>query len=125
MYNVANLSVLPIWQIPILYTLSYVSRAWGPLLFAFLLGVLIAFVPREKFKQLMASKTLRSYVIAASLAPLLTLCSCAMLPIFGGLLVSGTGMGPAITFLLMAPAANVLAVLFTWELLSWKLALRV
>lgn len=123
-YKIENLKSLPIWQLPFLYLFSYITRAWGPLIFAFAVGgIIIGFVPKEKFQKLMASNKFTSYIIAASGAPLLTVCSCAMIPIFGGLLVSGAGIGPAVTFLLMAPAANIMAILFTGSMISWKIAI--
>ncbi|MGQ9616684.1 MAG: permease [Spirochaetota bacterium] len=123
-YVYENLSDYTIWQIPFVYIFSYLSRAWGPLLFAFTLGgIIVAFVPREKMKRVMASGRVTSYFLAAALAPVLTVCSCAMIPIFGGLLISGVGIGPALTFLLMAPAANLLALIFTWQIISWKIML--
>ncbi|MDZ7794682.1 MAG: permease [Spirochaetia bacterium] len=121
-YDYGVLENYSFWQVPFVYVASYVTRAWGALLFAFTLGgICIAFLPREKMKKYMSSGNAAAYVLAAALAPVLTVCSCAMIPIFGGLLVTGVGIGPAITFLLMAPAANILALIFTWELLSVKI----
>jgi hypothetical protein len=123
-YIYKNLRDFSFWQIPFVYIFSYLSRAWGPLLFAFTLGgIIVAFVAREKMKRSMASGRVTSYFLAAALAPVLTVCSCAMIPIFGGLLISGVGIGPALTFLLMAPAANLLALIFTWQIISWKIML--
>jgi uncharacterized membrane protein YraQ (UPF0718 family) len=45
-----------------------------------------------------------------------------MIPIFGGIMMAGAGLGPALAFLLMAPAANFLAILFTSELISPAMA---
>lgn len=105
--------------IPFVYLASYFTRAWGAFLFAFMLGGIIeAFVPREKMKAYLSSKSAKSYVFAALFAPALTVCSCAMIPIFGGIIMAGAGLGPALTFLLMAPAANFLALLFTSEIIS-------
>jgi len=112
------------WQVPFVYIFSYITRAWGPLAFAFILGgVLSAFVPKETMKKYLGSKRFRSFVLAGVLAPVLTVCSCAMIPIFGGLLMSGAGIGPALTFLLMAPAANVMALIFTATIISEKIML--
>jgi len=123
-YMYGNLKDFAFWRVPFVYSYSYLTRAWGPLLFAFLMGGMIAaFVPREMMKKAMASGRARSYFLAAALAPVLTVCSCAMIPIFGGLLISGVGIGPAVTFLLMAPAANILALIFTWQVISWKITL--
>lgn len=122
-YDLSDLRSMPLWLLPVKYTLSYITRAWGPLVFAFCMGgIIVGFVPREKFQRLLASGNSRSYFLAASAAPLLTVCSCAMIPIFGGLLVGGAGLGPAISFLLMAPAANIMALMFTGSMISWKIA---
>jgi len=121
-YQYGNLTRFPWWQIPFVYLFSYATRAWGALLFAFTLGgLLVAFLPRERMKKAMSSGKVSAYFLAAALAPVLTVCSCAMIPIFGGLLISGVGLGPAITFLLMAPASNILALIFTFDLISWKI----
>jgi uncharacterized membrane protein YraQ (UPF0718 family) len=45
-----------------------------------------------------------------------------MIPIFGGIMAAGAGLGPASTFLLMVPAANFLAILFTSEFILPLLA---
>lgn len=112
------------WQVPFVYIFSYITRAWAPLAFAFVLGgVLSAFVPKERMKRYLSSSHFYSYVLAGLLAPVLTVCSCAMIPIFGGLLMSGAGMGPALTFLLMAPAANIMALIFTAAIISTKIML--
>lgn len=110
--------------IPFVYVGSYLSRAWGALLFAFMLGGFIAgFVPSQKMRSLFSGKNFKSYFYAALLAPVFTVCSCAMIPILGGILMSGAGIGPAISFLLMAPASNFLAIIFTGEIISWKIAI--
>lgn len=123
-YIYDNLGDFAFWQVPFVYIFSYLTRAWGPLVFAFILGGIISvFVPREKMKRLLNSNKLNSYFLAAAFAPIMTVCSFAMIPIFGGLLISGVGIGPALTFLLMSPSANILALIFTWQLISWKIML--
>lgn len=123
-FVISDLRSIPVWALPFEYTFSYLTKAWGPLAFAFCVGgAIVGFVPKEKFQKMLASGNARSYVIAATAAPFLTVCSCAMIPIFGGLLIGGAGLGPAVTFLLMAPAANVMAVMFTGSMISWKIAL--
>jgi len=118
-YEYGNLSSYNPILVPFVYLANYISRAWGAFLFAFMLGGIIeAFIPRERMKNYLSSKSAKSYVLAALFAPVLTVCSCAMIPIFGGIIATGAGIGPALTFLLMAPAANFLAILFTSELIS-------
>jgi len=106
-------------MIPFVYLASYLTRAWGAFLFAFMLGgVIEVFIPRERMKNYLSSRRAKSYVLAALFAPVLAICSCAMIPIFGGVMATGAGIGPALTFLVMAPAANFLAIIFTSELIS-------
>lgn len=122
-YDYGELDEYALWEIPYVYILNYATRAWGTLLFAFMLGgVIAAFVPKEKMKKYLTSQNISSYVLAALLAPVMTVCSCAMIPIFGGLIVAGAGVGPAVTFLLMAPAANFIAVITTIDIISLELA---
>jgi len=123
-YRYHELKEYPLWEIPIVYIFSYATRAWGPLLFAFMLGGFFStFISKEKMMTYFSSKSKRNYFIAAGLAPVFTVCSCAMIPIFAGVMMAGAGIGPAVTFLLMAPAANIMAIIFTSEIISWKLAL--
>jgi uncharacterized membrane protein YraQ (UPF0718 family) len=46
-----------------------------------------------------------------------------MVPIFAGLIYAGGGIGPAITFLLVAPANNLLSDIVTIQVLGWQIAL--
>jgi uncharacterized membrane protein YraQ (UPF0718 family) len=43
----------------------------------------------------------------------LAVCSCTILPLFAGIYRKGAGLGPAITFLFVGPAINILAVSYT------------
>jgi uncharacterized membrane protein YraQ (UPF0718 family) len=44
---------------------------------------------------------------------LLAVCSCTIVPLFAGIHKKGAGIGPAVTFLFFAPAANILALAYT------------
>jgi len=113
----------PLWAIPIVYLYDYFSHGTICLLFAFsVAGLIYEFVPKEAITKYMGSSKALGYGLALAMAPFLTVCSCTMVPLFGGVLYAGAGIGPAITFLLMAPASNILAILLTGELISWELA---
>ncbi|MEM2947862.1 MAG: permease [Candidatus Bathyarchaeia archaeon] len=113
----------PLWAIPIVYLYDYFSHGTICLLFAFTVaGLIYEFVPKETITKYMGSGKVAGYGLALGMAPFLTVCSCTMVPLFGGVLYAGAGIGPAITFLLMAPASNILAILLTGELISWELA---
>lgn len=114
---------LPLWQIPITYLIDYFSHGVICLLFAFTAaGLVYEFVPKEAITKYMSSGRIAGYGLALFMAPFLTVCSCTMVPLFAGVLFSGAGIGPAITFLLMAPAVNILSILLTGEMISWELA---
>ena len=119
----ADFHGLAIWEIPIAYLIDYFSHGWICLLFAFVVaGLVYEFVPKEIITKYMSSGKIAGYGLALGMAPFLTVCSCTMVPLFAGVLYSGAGIGPAITFLLMAPASNILSILLTGEMISWELA---
>jgi uncharacterized membrane protein YraQ (UPF0718 family) len=125
-----KLSAFGLWEspllyvaIPALYIADYFSHAWICLLFAFsVAGLIYEFVPKETITRYMGRGKAVGYGLALCMAPFLTVCSCTMVPLFGGVLYAGAGIGPAITFLLMAPAANILTILMTGEMISWEVA---
>jgi hypothetical protein len=119
----ADFQGLPIWYIPIAYLIDYFSHGWICLLFAFVVaGLVYEFVPKDVITKYMGSNRLTGYALAMGMAPFLTVCSCTMVPLFAGVLYSGAGIGPAITFLLMAPSANILTIILTGEMISWQIA---
>jgi hypothetical protein len=118
-----DLRGLPLWEIPIAYLVNYFYHGWICLLFAFVAaGLVYEFVPKEVITKYMSGGKVTGYGLAIGMAPFLTVCSCTMVPLFAGILYTGAGIGPAITFLLMAPAANILSILLTGEMISWELA---
>jgi uncharacterized membrane protein YraQ (UPF0718 family) len=52
----------------------------------------------------------------------LAVCSCTIVPLFAGICKKGAGLGPAITFLFFAPAANILALVYTGGVIGADLA---
>jgi len=118
-----DFSNLSWYEIPFYYLYDYFSHGTICLLFAFTTaGLVYEFAPKSWFTRHMGSSMLSGYILGALFAPLFTVCSCTMIPIFAGILYSGAGIGPAITFLLMAPAANILTILVTGEFISWEIA---
>ena len=81
----------------------------------FIAGALSALVPQQSIIRFLgpgASKWV-SYPAAAGAGSLLAVCSCTVQPLFAGIYGKGAGLGPAITFLFFAPAANILALSYT------------
>lgn len=62
-----------------------------------------------------------AYGIASISGTILAVCSCTVLPLFGGLYKRGAGLGPAIAFLYSGPAINILAIVLTAKVLGFEL----
>jgi uncharacterized membrane protein YraQ (UPF0718 family) len=119
-----DLKGLPLWEIPLVYLWDYIQHGWLCLGFAFsIAGVFSEFLPQSFMLRYMSSGRRISYLVATVLAPVFCVCSCTMVPIFSGLLYAGAGIGPALTFLLVAPANNILADIVTIQVLGWKIAI--
>ena len=105
--------------------IDYVKHSWLCLVLAFIAaGALQEFAPRDKVIKLMGSgRGFMPYAVAGAGGPLLSMCSCSIIPLFGGLYKRGAGLGPAVTFLLAAPAFNPAAIFLTLGLLGWKFAI--
>ncbi|MBN2434506.1 MAG: permease [Spirochaetes bacterium] len=64
-----------------------------------------------------------AYGVASVSGAILAVCSCTVLPLFGGIYKRGAGLGPAITFLYSGPAINVLAIVLTARVLGLRLGI--
>lgn len=67
------------------------------------------------------AKRLLSYSVASVSGTILAVCSCTVLPLFGGIYKRGAGLGPAIAFLYSGPAINILAIVYSARLLGYDL----
>lgn len=91
----------------------------------FIAGAIGVFISRDsviKYFGASAKKWL-SYTAASVSGFVLAVCSCTILPLFGGIYAKGAGIGPATTFLYAGPAINITAVLITANVLGWKMSL--
>ncbi|MHB1296142.1 MAG: permease [Anaerolineae bacterium] len=91
----------------------------------FIAGGLTALVPKEAVTRFLGRNTLKfiSYPAAALAGSVLAVCSCTIVPLFAGIYKKGAGLGPAITFLFFAPAANILALAYTGVAIGADLAI--
>jgi len=69
-----------------------------------------------------ASKPM-AYGVASVSGTILAVCSCTVLPLFGGIWRRGAGLGPASAFLYSGPAINVLALVMSARILGMELGL--
>jgi len=91
----------------------------------FIAGGMTALIPKESVTRFLGRNTPRfiSYPAAALAGSVLAVCSCTIVPLFAGIYKKGAGLGPAITFLFFAPAANILALVYTGAVIGADLAL--
>lgn len=91
----------------------------------FLAGALYALFPKEKILRYLgpSSSKIRAYPMAVAGGLCLAVCSCTILPLFAGIRRSGAGLGPAMVFLYTAPATNIIAIIYTSNLIGWDIAL--
>ena len=61
--------------------------------------------------------------VASVSGALLAVCSCTVLPLFGGIYRRGAGLGAAIAFLYSGPAINIMAVVVTAKVLGAELGI--
>jgi len=69
-----------------------------------------------------ASKPIALSVASVS-GTLLAVCSCTVLPLFGGIYKRGAGLGAAIAFLYSGPAINIMAIVVTAKVLGPELGI--
>jgi hypothetical protein len=91
----------------------------------FIAGGLSALVPQEAITRFLGPKAPKivSYPAAALGGFVLAVCSCTVMPLFAGIYRKGAGLGPAITFLFVGPAINILALTYTGVALGMDIAI--
>ncbi len=90
----------------------------------YIAGAMTALIPKETVTRFLGRTTPKyvSYPAAALAGSVLAVCSCTIVPLFAGIYKKGAGLGPAITFLFFAPAANILALVYTGGVIGPDLA---
>src|SRR5690606_12768811 len=88
-------------------------------------GYMSAMIPKEVVTKYLGPKASRfiSYPAAALGGLVLAVCSCTILPLFAGIWKRGAGLGPAITFLFVGPAINILAISYTGATIGMDIAI--
>lgn len=86
-------------------------------------GAIAVFISQGAVIRLLGAGANRvvAYGIASVSGTILAVCSCTVLPLFGGLYKRGAGLGPAIAFLYSGPAINILAIVLTAKVLGFEL----
>ena len=91
----------------------------------YIAGAMTALIPKETVTRYLGRNTpaFISYPAAAAAGFLLAVCSCTVIPLFAGIYKKGAGLGPAITFLFVAPAVNILALSYTGTIIGMDIAI--
>jgi uncharacterized membrane protein YraQ (UPF0718 family) len=91
----------------------------------YIAGAMTALIPKETVTRYLGRNTPKiiSYPASAAAGFLLAVCSCTVIPLFAGIYKKGAGLGPAITFLFVAPAVNILALSYTGTVIGMDLAI--
>lgn len=91
----------------------------------FIAGAIAVFLSQKAVLKYFGPKAPKvlSYGVASVSGTILAVCSCTVLPLFGGIYKRGAGIGPATAFLYSGPAINVLAIVYSAKLLGWDLGI--
>ena len=89
----------------------------------FIAGAIAVFISQDAVMKYLgpAAHKAAAYGVASVSGSILAVCSCTVLPLFGGIYRRGAGLGPAIAFLYSGPAINVLAIVLTAKILGVEL----
>lgn len=93
---------------------------------AFLLaGGMVTFISKETIIHYLGAKAskIRSFAVASGGSFMVAACSCTVIPISSGLYYAGAGVGAAFIVLWVAPASNILAIVYTGALLGSKMVI--
>jgi len=93
---------------------------------AFLLaGGIVTFVRREVIIGYLgaAARKLSSFGIAAGGSFFVAACSCTVIPVSSGIYHGGAGVGAAFILLWVAPAANILALIYTGQIIGAEMVI--
>jgi uncharacterized membrane protein YraQ (UPF0718 family) len=88
---------------------------------AFLLaGAMVTFISRETILHYLGTRARKTtaFPLAAGSSFFVAACSCTVIPVASGLYYGGAGIGPAFILLWVAPAANILALIYTGAILG-------
>jgi len=91
----------------------------------FIAGALAALIPKEAITKYLGRDAPQwiSYPASAVGGFVLAVCSCTIMPLFASIYKKGAGLGPAITFLFVGPAVNILAISLTGVQIGMDIAL--
>ncbi len=91
----------------------------------YLMAILRYYLPIEKLRDFLASRRWfgLDYLLAALFGSITPFCSCSSIPLFIGFLKAGIPLGVTLSYLIVSPLVNQVAVVLFAGLFGWKIAL--
>jgi uncharacterized membrane protein YraQ (UPF0718 family) len=91
----------------------------------FIAGAISVFVSQAAVIKYLGPHANRAlaYAVASVSGTVLAVCSCTVLPLFGGIYRRGAGLGPASAFLYAGPAINIVAIILTARVLGLEIGI--
>lgn len=111
--------LLAVWDYVALHVLTCLVPAF------LLAGAMVSFVSREAIMHYLGATTrrLKAFALAAGGSFFVAACSCTVIPVSSGLYYGGAAIGAAFVLLWVAPASNILALVYTGNVLGTDLML--
>ncbi|MCX8091666.1 MAG: permease, partial [Verrucomicrobiae bacterium] len=111
--------LLAVWDYIALHVLTCLVPAF------LLAGAMVTFVSREAIMHYLGATTrrLKAFAVAAGGSFFVAACSCTVIPVSSGLYYGGAAIGAAFVLLWVAPASNLLALVYTGNVLGPGLTL--
>jgi len=112
--DVMRAGLVSLWDYIALHVLTCLVPAF------LLAGAMVTFISRETILHYLGTQARKStaFPLAAGSSFFVAACSCTVIPVSSGLYYSGAGIGPAFILLWVAPAANILALVYTGAILG-------
>lgn len=91
----------------------------------FLAGAMVTFINREVVLDHLGERAnkIKAFSLAAGASFLVAACSCTVIPVASGLYFAGAGIGAAFIVLWVAPATNILSLVYTGNILGGEMVI--
>lgn len=91
----------------------------------YFMAILRYYLPIEKLRDFLASRKWygADYLLAAIFGAITPFCSCSSIPLFIGFLEAGIPLGVTLSFLIVSPLVNQVAVVLLAGLFGWKITI--
>jgi len=89
----------------------------------FLAGAMVTFINRQAVLMHLGGQSSKpkSFTLASAASFFIAACSCTVIPVSSGLYFAGAGIGAAFIVLWVAPASNILALVYTGNILGYEM----